>query len=247
MPIFEFENYFYIIYAASFFSAIISASIGFIGGTVMLVVMAQFLRMEVLIPLHGMIQFISNSSRAYKLRQNINWKIGKESIIGALIGAVVGYFYLTPLPEKWFNLIIGLFIIFMTCVPKFRVNISWRGKWMLLGFISCSLGLFVGAIGILIGSFLLAENLEKKEMISTQATLQSVIHFTKIVLFALLGFSLTPWILLVSGAMLCAYFGMLVGVKILDKIPQKTFRFVVTSVVLILAARLVFMGFAEIF
>ena len=206
--------------------------------------MAQFFKMELLIPLHGIIQFTSNILRAFTLRKNINWKIGKEAIIGALIGASVSFFYLQPLPENLFNLIIGSFIIFITCVPKFRANFYFRGKWLSLGFLSCSLGLFIGAIGTLIGSVLLSEKLEKKEMISTQAALQSVIHFLKVIVFFILGFSLAPWLLLIIGAMLFVYLGTMAGTKILDKIPQKTFRIIATTIVLILAVRLIAVGIA---
>ena len=91
-------------------------------------------------------------------------------------------------------------------------------------------------------SFLLGENLEKKSMISTQSALQIIIHLAKIIIFSLLGFSLTPWILLAGGAVICAYLGAIAGTKILHLIPEKTFRIIMTWVVLLLAARLVVIG-----
>lgn len=242
-----FENYFYLIYLASFLAAVISAAIGFIGGTVLLVLMAQFLRMEVLIPLHAITQLSSNLTRASILRKHINWKIGRESIIGATLGAIAGYFYLTPIPQNWFNLGIGLFIIFITLFPRLPLNFNFTGKWVAVGFISCSIGLFVGAVGTFVGSVLLAEKLEKKTMISTQATLQVAIHLAKIIAFTLLGFSLTSWSLLIAGSVLAAYLGARVGTKILDLISEKTFRLITTTVVLILAAKLVFTGAYGIF
>ena len=93
-----FENYFWILYATAFFAAIISATIGFVGGTMMLVTMAQFLKMEVLIPIHALIQLSSNATRSWVLRKYINWVISREAIIGAVLGGIAGYFYLVPIP-----------------------------------------------------------------------------------------------------------------------------------------------------
>ncbi len=245
MPIFE--NYFYLIYGASFIGAIISASLGFLGGTMLLAVMAQIFQMEVLIPLHAIIQLSSNATRAFVLRKNIDWKIGREAIIGALLGGVVGCFYLTPLPENWFNFLLGLFIILITISPKFSANFYFRGKWFVVGFISCSIGLFVGAIGTLVGSLLLAEKLEKKPMVSTQAVMQSAIHLAKIIVFFFLGFSLATWSLLILGSVIAAYLGTLMGAKLLDLISEKTFRLIATTLVLMLALRLILVGALGIF
>lgn len=242
-----FENYFWLIYIAAFLSAIISASIGFIGGTALFAVMAQFLKMEVLIPLHAITQLASNSTRTWILFKHINWKISYESIVGAVLGGIAGYFYLTPLPENWFNLILGLFIIATTIFPRFQANFNFPGKWILVGFLSCSLGLYMGAIGILVGSFLLAEKLDKKPMIATQSVLQSVVHLTKIIVFCLLGFSLSKWSLLIIGSIICAYLGTRVGSMILNIIPEKIFRKIVTGLIFILATKLVIDGGLGVF
>ena len=208
----------------------------------LLAIMAQFLKMEALIPLHALIQLSSNVTRTWILRKYIDWIISRESLIGAALGGIVGYFYLVPISENWFNLLIGSFIILITLLPKFRLSFHFHGKWVLIGFVSCSIALFVGAIGTFIGAILLGENLEKKSMISTQSALQIIIHLAKIIIFSLLGFSLTPWILLAGGAVICAYLGAIAGTKILHLIPEKTFRIIMTWVVLLLAARLVVIG-----
>lgn len=219
---------------------------GFIGGTILLAVMAQFLKLELLIPLHGVIQFSGNGVRAWILRKHINWQIGREAIIGSILSGIVGYFYMAPISENWSDLIIGTFILIITFIPQspiqLPVHFQVPKKWMIVGFIGCSLGLLIGAVGTLIGSLLLSENLKKKEMIGTQAVLQSVIHLAKVFVFSLLGFVLSEWILLIIGAVICAYGGTFIGTKILDLIPQKLFHNLMTSIVLILSSKLVFTG-----
>ena len=237
-----FENYFWIIYIAAFFTSIVSAAMGFVGGTMLLAIMAQFFKLELLIPLHGIIQLSSNGVRAWFLRKYINWQIGREAIIGSILGAAVGCFYMVPISENWSSIIIGAFILIVTLTPKSPIHFNIPKKWMIVGFIGCSVGLLIGAVGTFIGSLLLSENLEKREMVSTQAILQSVIHMAKVFVFSLLGFVLSEWVLLIAGAVICAYAGTFVGTKVLDLIPQKLFHNIMTSVVLILSSKLLYTG-----
>ena len=239
---FIFESYFWIIYCAAFATSIVSAVSGFMGGTMLLAVMAQFLKLETLIPLHAIIQLGSNMSRGWFLRPFIHWQITRDAVIGTILGGVVGYFYMVPIPEHTSNLVLGLFILFLTMMPKFQSNFDVPGKWIVIGFLSCSLGLLVGAVGVFVGSLLLAEDLEKKAMVGTQATLQTVIHLAKLLVFMSLGFVIWPWILLLAGAVGCTYLGTFIGTKILDLIPQKLFKQIMVTLVMALSLRLIFLG-----
>ena len=127
-------------------------------------------------------------------------------------------------------------------MPKFQSNFDVPGKWIVIGFLSCSLGLLVGAVGVFVGSLLLAEDLEKKAMVGTQATLQTVIHLAKLLVFMSLGFVIWPWILLLAGAVGCTYLGTFIGTKILDLIPQKLFKQIMVTLVMALSLRLIFLG-----
>lgn len=239
---FAFENYFWIIYSAAFATSIVSAVAGFMGGAMLLAVMAQFLKLEVLIPLHAIIQLGSNMSRGWFLRSFIDWQISRDAIIGTILGGIVGYFYIVPIPEHAANLVLGFFILLITLMPKFKANFCFPGKWVVIGFVSCSLGLLVGAIGVFVGSLLLSENLEKKAMVSTQATLQTVIHLTKLLVFMSIGFTILPWFWLIIGAVISTYLGAFVGTKMLNLIPQKLFTQIMVILVVALSGRLVLIG-----
>lgn len=208
----------------------------------LLVVMAQFLKMDTLIPLHGILQLFSNGSRAWLLRASIEWKIGKDAIFGAILGAIAGCFYVVDIPRNAFDLALGVFILFIVFLPKVHTRFHFPGKWLLIGFLSCSVGLFMGAVGPLVGACLLSENLQKKPMMSTQATLQVVIHLAKVLVFSLLGFKLAPWGLLLAGAIFCGYVGTFIGTKIIEKIPESIFRKISIILICILSGRLIFSG-----
>lgn len=68
-----------ILIIAAFFSSTISAIIGMGGGIILLGVMAVIIpNGYMVIALHGMIQLISNSTRTYIFRNDINKEIIKD-------------------------------------------------------------------------------------------------------------------------------------------------------------------------
>lgn len=237
-----FESYFYIIYITSFFTAIASATFGMIGGTVLLAVMAQWLEMTVLIPLHALVQLLSNSSRAFFLRPHIQWSIVKEVSLGTLLGTVLGSLWMVRPSDHIFNLSLGLFILVTTFLPKKSLPWKFRGRWFLLGIFAIFLGLYFGAIGLLIGAAFLAEDLKKNEMVATMASVQTLTHFAKFVVFVALGFQLTPWLYLLSGTFVFTVAGTWTGTKILNKIPESLFRKLLIAVVILLSLRLIWSG-----
>ena len=183
------ESYYYVIWAAAFATAIVSAVVGMLGGTLLISVMAQFLKMEVLIPLHGLVQLSSNFSRAWILRSYIHRQITIECVVGVIVGAILGGTFIVKIPEDKYNLFLGVFILLITLKPKFKLPmVPQKGKWGLVGLVASWLGLYVGAVGVFLGSVFLTENLEKKVHVSTQAACQSVLHFFKVLVFVFLGF-----------------------------------------------------------
>lgn len=239
-----YESYYLVIWVTAFFTAIVSATVGMVGGTMLLAVMAQYMKMEILIPLHGLVQLSSNLSRAWFLRESLKRKIVFENLFGIVLGSFLGSFYVVRVSEAYYNVFLGLFILLITFLPKFQVPLQFRGKWVLLGFVASFLGLFVGAVGVFVGSVFLAEKrMNKKELISTQALCQAALHTAKVLVFVSLGFVIAPWISLLIGTILFTIVGGWLGTQILEFIPEKIFRFVLTLVVSVLAVRLIVVGF----
>lgn len=239
----NFEPYYIILWILSFFTAMVSGSLGFVGGTILLVGMAQFIPAFVLIPLHGLIQLFSNVTRSSFLVQDLHKPILLHYIIGIIGGSIVGSFFILSTSDRFLNLIIGVFAIISVSIPRKASYFQFPGKWTLIGFVTSSLGLFVGAVGVIVGSMFLTENLNKKQIISTQAVCQAIAHFFKLVVYFSLGFALGPWLVLVLGMLVATLFGSYVGVKILDKIPGPLFLKIFRVLVLILGLRLIWIGF----
>ena len=82
-------------------TSIISAIIGMGGGILLLAIMTFFLPIQIAIPIHGIVQLISNSSRVYLLRKHIKWNYFKYFVIGLPIGATLSTILLMKIPRRY--------------------------------------------------------------------------------------------------------------------------------------------------
>lgn len=231
-----------ILYVTAFFTASVSGAFGMVGGIILLSVMAQFYKMDVLIPLHGLIQLVSNSSRAAILFPRVNWKIGRVFIIGAILGGFLGSKLVLNISESYYKIGLGIFILWVVFKPKPKNKIEIPGKWFVLGVLAAFLSLFVGAIGMLVGAFFLDEGLEKKQLVATQAICQFFVHTTKVIVFFSVGFVLGPYLGVFSGMIAMTLLGTYFGTRIIDKIPEKSFFVILKILIVLLTARMIVSG-----
>lgn len=234
---------------ASFGTAIVSAAVGFLGGTILIAFMAQFMSQATLVPVHAFNQLWANASRAYFLFEHVEWRIVRRYVLGTVLGSVLVGFYALSFPEHYYNIFLGVMVLSMALVPKEKW--AWIGrvrgagyidKWIFTGFFASSIGLFVGAVGVFLGAVFLTENFEKRRMIATQAVCQVVVHLAKIVVFVYLGFKILPWLPLIVLMTVVSTAGSFVGTRILEKIPQELFLRIFKGLIVILALRLVWVG-----
>ena len=118
-----------VLVSAAFIASLISGTIGMAGGIALLTVMAGYFPPMVLIPLHGTVQLASNSFRTLLHWEAVNWKTAGLFGAGAVIGAAIGSQFIVALPEREFRLGIGIFIIAITFLPKFKVKRKFSAKW----------------------------------------------------------------------------------------------------------------------
>lgn len=231
----------------AFFTATISGAMGFLGGTILLSVMAQVVSVQVLVPLHGAVQFWSNGSRVLFLLKHVNWKIFFQYSIGLVIGSFLAFKYLVSIDEGIYNLVLGIFIITVTLMPKPKKGIRFKGKWFTVGFVSSFMGLFMGAVGTFVGAMFLSEPFEKRVLVATQAMCQTLLHFSKIIVFTFIGFKLLDWWPLLALMIMTTTLGSMVGVRILEKVPQELFIKILKTLVVLLALKLVYNGVMNLF
>ena len=214
--------------ALVFGTSIISGIVGMLGGIVLLAAMGAWFPPEVLIPLHGCIQILSNGSRFVLLRRDVKWNQLAWFAPGAVAAAVLAVFWLPSVPGALLSRIVALSCVLLVWVPLLlagggpRIVLSKSG-YTGLGAGITFLSFLVGAVGPLLDAFVVNSGLTKNELLGTKAGFQVLSHGLKIIVFGLAGFALAAWLPLLGLVLPLTVLGNRLGQAVLEKIPQKPF------------------------
>jgi len=226
----------------TFFTSIISAIIGMGGGVLLLSAMTFFMPLHVIIPVHGFVQLISNSTRLLFLKLHIKWRFFLFFILGMPFGAALSAFLLKDVVDESFPyLAISLLIFYAVFKPKKMPHMeikSWG--WTIVGFVTGIAAIIVGAVGPLIAPFFIRNDLEKEEIVATKATMQMVSHLSKIPVFLYLDFKFEDYASETLLMALAAIIGTHYGIKILRKVDNKIFKKLYKTVLFISGVRLLY-------
>jgi uncharacterized protein len=235
--------------ATAVLTSVVSGVMGMAGGMLLLAVMLLKLEPAVAIPVHGIVQLASNGSRAYFLRKQVRWPAVWRFVWPLLPGGALGIGLLAYVPPSGSRLAIGAFVLASTWLKSFfsigRGASAERALPVggaLVGFFST----IVGATGPLLGPFILALDLSAQSTIATLAACQIFQHASKVLLFGLRGFDLTGYLLPCGLLALCAIAGSAIGTRLLDHIPEKSFKLIVRIALTALALHQIWQGLSAL-
>lgn len=197
--------------ACALLTSLLAALIGFGGGMLLLAILPFFLPAAALIPLHGIAQLASNSSRALFAPKDVLWSVLPAFLLGSAVGVAAGYLLLSRLPLAVLPLLIGSYMLLNLWHQSFKRLTGKAENFVVLGFIQTGLGLFVGATGPLTMTALLKQTHDQNQIIATSALLMTVSHLCKVLLFGTLGFVYSdyiwPLLALCTGAIAGSWLG----------------------------------------
>jgi uncharacterized membrane protein YfcA len=225
-------------------TSIVSGVMGLAGGMMLLSVMLVWLDPLVAIPVHGIVQLVSNGSRAWFQRENVRWDAVWRFAWPLLPAGALGLALLRAIPPDTGRLAIGAFVLLATWAPRLlrlgprpggdaRSALPWGGA--LVGFLSTS----IGATGPLLAPFVLALGLAPPATIGTMAACQVFQHASKIALFGAVGFDFGRFALPALALCAAAVAGSAIGTRLLDHLPARAFRIAVKLVLSALALHLI--------
>jgi uncharacterized membrane protein YfcA len=236
--------------AVAFGTSIVSGLLGMAGGLILLSALLWKLEPVVAVPVHGLVQLVSNASRAWFLREQVSWRAVWRFAWPLLPAGALGLLLLQRIPPAAGRIIIGVFVLAATWLPKSaREGQPAPHAWRLLPLGGALVGFFstlVGATGPLLGPFIVALELGPAATIGTLAGCQIFQHASKVLLFGLGGFDFgayLPWTLLLCAA---ALGGTAVATRWLKGVSPSTFKLVIRLVISALAAQLVGAGAWEL-
>ncbi len=220
----------------------ISAVVGLGGGVTLLAVMAAMMPAPLVVPLHGVVQLVSNGTRAFLLREHVHRRIFFVYVVPATLGVFVGARWYVGSPLPWFRPAVGIFIVLYLLTYLRKPRLGRLPIWIFapVGLVIGTLASLLGATGPLVAPFFVREDLEKEEVVGTQAAIQIITHLAKIPAFFLMGFAYgTHWQTLVP-LVAAAVAGTVLGRRLLGRIPTVAFRRVFMTALFLIAMNLIF-------
>lgn len=219
-------------------TSMISGLLGMAGGMLLLAVMFSFLSHAEAIPIHALVQLVSNSTRLIAFFKNIDGSALVRYVLGMLPGIVLGslvyYQFGTPAgSEPYLKMIVGIYILVATFLPKPTSHDGRRSVWAfpVIGFVSGAAALTIGATGPLIAPVFARQGFVKEKLVATKAACQAVMHVAKLPVFLIAGstgkfaqfdFARLGLLVIIMSAMVIP--GTLLGKRTLGLISPDQFR-----------------------
>jgi uncharacterized membrane protein YfcA len=234
-----------ILCAVGLLTAALSAVVGMAGGITLLSVMLLFFEPLVAIPIHGVVQLVSNSSRTIVQRRHVDWSIlWRYSAILVPMG-FVGLEIAQSLPPTVTRALIGSFVLIATWKPTWLLigthpeRSDIHRRFFLLGAVAGALNMTIGAVGPMIAPFFLRIGLTRQALIGTKAACQAAGHLVKIAIFGIAGFVFADYALLLALLSLSVIAGTWIGSQLLEHVSERWFKRLYKGVLTLIALRLV--------
>jgi uncharacterized membrane protein YfcA len=227
-------------------TAAISGAVGMGGGVALLAVMAVMLPEAAVVPVHGAVQLVSNSTRALRLLQRVRWGIFWRFVPLTWVGTFAAVQLWRGGTIPGFRPLIGalvlLFLFWERILPKRLLLPLWT--FVPAGLVAGAMSVLVGVTGPFVAVFFLRDDLDREEIVATKASIQIVTHALKIPAFLSIGFDYGAHLDLILPLLGCAVLGTFLGVALLRRMGEDVFRVLFRVVLALLALRLLAYAFA---
>ena len=221
---------------AAFAASTLAAVAGFGGAAVLLPILALVFGVRDAIPILTVAQLIGNLSRVWFNRRELELPVVGWFALGGVPAALIGGLLFAMAPLSFLTRLLGIFLIAVVVhrhVGKTSaLRVPLRG-FAILGAAFSFLSALLGSIGPIMIPFFLAYGLLKGALIGTEALATVVMHVTKLVAYGSTAV-LTPTGIMVGLALgSIMIFGSFVGKKVLDRLLERLFIFLIEVTLLV--------------
>lgn len=223
----------------AFFTSTLTGVFGMGGGLLLLGFMPIFLPPSTIIPVHGITQLVSNSSRAYFSWRDIQWDIFKPYVFGGIMGTACFSLVLQTISLAYLPLFIGAYILLSQWSNVFNRVVERIENYTVLGFLQVGLSLFSGTIGPVHMVLLNKHYNDRNQIVATAACLMTVKHSFKVIAFIIIGVHLWEYVNVILTTCLAAILGSYVGTKLRGRASNKNVKHVIKALLTILAIRMI--------
>lgn len=223
----------------------IAGVIGFGGGMLLIAVLPLFLAPSLVIPIHGIAQIASNSSRMFFSLSHVKWGLFPKFFVGSVIGVILFAYILISIPTDYVPLAIGGYLLLNLWSPHFSRFFRKFESYYLIGFLQTGLGLFVGATGPLSLSVLTKQLTSKDEIIATSSMFMTISHLAKIPVFAFVTSELFEKGVLILFMVVGAVMGSFIGTRLRLAVSNEKVILAIKILLTVLAIRMIVMAGLE--
>ena len=236
--------------AAAFCTSALTAVVGAGGGTALIALMLQIVPPVAAIPVHGVVQLASNTTRVWLFWSHLAWPIILRFALLMPLGVWLGLALFQGLPTAAVHLLIGGFVLaslFTRQIGRWRESEIPLWAFVPIGFVTGALNMVVGVIAPLLGVLIIRKDLSKEAMVGTLGFFGFVGNLLKIAGFSLIGFSFIEFGPLLICMVPAAIAGTRVGKALLSGIDDRLFMAAFRLVLVGLALKLIlFDGLGEL-
>ena len=214
--------------ATALVTSFISGILGMAGGMIFMGVLLALLTVPQAMVLHGVTQLASNGWRAVLWRTSIDWRVFRGNAYGSL--AALAAFTLVQLvaSKPVALLVLGITPFIGLAMPERLVlDVQRRGHPVLCGVVCTGLQLVAGVSGTILDVFFVRSKMDRRAVVATKASIQSLGHIIKITYFGgLVGAAQRGSIDFWLGALMVALAiaGTTMSRRILERLTDASFR-----------------------
>ncbi len=238
MSIFEIS----LLTAAAFCTSALTSVVGAGGGTALIALMLQVMSPAAAIPVHGVVQLASNTTRVFLFWSHMAWPIIARFASLMPFGVALGLWLFQGLPKEVIQILIGCVVLLTLATRQLE---RFRGKdlplWAFVpvGFVTGTLNMIVGVVAPILGVLVIRNDLTKEQVVGTLGFFGFVGNLLKIAGFTLIGFSFVEY----GPTMLCmipaAIIGTRVGRTVLSNVNDRYFVIAFRIMLIALALKLI--------
>jgi uncharacterized membrane protein YfcA len=207
-------------------TTLLSGILGMGGGVTLVAVMAALLQPALVVPVHGVIQLVGNTTRTVALLRHVAWGLVGLYVPTLLVGALVGLRLYAGAGMPWFRPLVGGFVLAFLIWDRLKPRRLVLPRWVFLpaGLIGGIITMLVGASGPYLAAFFLRDDLDRHQIVATKAAIQAIGHLVKIPAFTAVGFAYPDHLGLILPLVACAVAGTLIGTRILRRLGEGVFQ-----------------------
>lgn len=219
----------------------LSAALGVGGGSFLIIVMANILPPLALVPVHGAVQLGSNFGRAWLTRNHRQNQTIAWFFAGGVVAVFITAWFLDRLDPSVIPVAAALFILYLSWGPLPKLGLGNTPTGLAAGgLITTAISMFVGATGPLVSAWLGRAHVTKWQYTANFSSCMVAQHLLKMGAFGVAGFAFLPWVGVIVLMIVAGFIGTKVGLKLLDKLPEKQFRLLFRWVLTLLAIRILY-------